>query len=589
MVVIHPLSVFLGTFQRSARVSMTRASYCYPVSLLIVLMVMKLALASLNTLDISAPSSFLFKSTASLVSSAISPSQLTGDPLTPPTFHTSPSNHAHPSSHSEPGEDTLQRKRTDTPIIQPQTNAMTTTTVGGRVRTTPTSPAFAEQDTPQLSDHRGRIALTSSDHGGQSTSSKDITSKAELKTFSEKDKQTLNAMEQNFLKNMGLQRRPAISPEFTVPEYMLDLYQRHSTNHLRVKGNGPLAANTVRSFVHTDGEHTRCRPPLCALLHFDISSISEHETITGAELRIFADTQGLILGEGDHPRTPHVDSSVGAVEQPKGKWSLSNTTTSAHRIEVYEVIRPESAECEAITRLLDTRMVNLANATWESFNIQPAVLKWKRGANHGLQIRIASKAPVLSTDNNIRVLRAVDLADHEWALQRPILVTYTDDKQSPSSSSSAKSQPPKKPTTRLRRLRTRRNADVRMESRSQPRKRKKKKNGKRTRKGKKNVCKRHPLYVNFAEVGWNDWIVAPVGYNAFFCQGECMLPLPDFLRPSNHAMLQARVYKVHPGSVPMVCCVPTKMTPISMLYRDEKGRTVLKNYQDMAVEECGCI
>jgi bone morphogenetic protein 2/4 len=24
-------------------------------------------------------------------------------------------------------------------------------------------------------------------------------------------------------------------------------------------------------------------------------------------------------------------------------------------------------------------------------------------------------------------------------------------------------------------------------------------------------CKRQPLYVDFAEVGWNDWIVAPPG------------------------------------------------------------------------------
>ena len=33
----------------------------------------------------------------------------------------------------------------------------------------------------------------------------------------------------------------------------------------------------------------------------------------------------------------------------------------------------------------------------------------------------------------------------------------------------------------------------------------------RKRKGGRKFCKRHPLNVDFAEVGWNDWIVAPPG------------------------------------------------------------------------------
>jgi bone morphogenetic protein 2/4 len=40
--------------------------------------------------------------------------------------------------------------------------------------------------------------------------------------------------------------------------------------------------------------------------------------------------------------------------------------------------------------------------------------------------------------------------------------------------------------------------------------------------------------------------------------------------------------------VPNVCCVPTTLTPISMLYMDEYEKVVLKNYQDMVVEGCGC-
>ncbi len=39
-----------------------------------------------------------------------------------------------------------------------------------------------------------------------------------------------------------------------------------------------------------------------------------------------------------------------------------------------------------------------------------------------------------------------------------------------------------------------------------------KKKTKKRFKGRK-ICKRHPLNVDFAEVGWNDWIVAPPGIN----------------------------------------------------------------------------
>ena len=34
-------------------------------------------------------------------------------------------------------------------------------------------------------------------------------------------------------------------------------------------------------------------------------------------------------------------------------------------------------------------------------------------------------------------------------------------------------------------------------------------------------CKRHNMFVDFESVGWNDWIVAPEGYEAFMCSGVC--------------------------------------------------------------------
>lgn len=34
-------------------------------------------------------------------------------------------------------------------------------------------------------------------------------------------------------------------------------------------------------------------------------------------------------------------------------------------------------------------------------------------------------------------------------------------------------------------------------------------------------CCRDRLYISFAEIGWNDWILAPSGYDAYFCRGTC--------------------------------------------------------------------
>jgi len=108
------------------------------------------------------------------------------------------------------------------------------------------------------------------------------------------------------------------------------------------------------------------------------------------------------------------------------------------------------------------------------------------------------------------------------------------------------------------------------------------------RKGHWANCKRHSLYVDFAEVGWNDWIVAPPGYNAHFCHGDCPFPLADHLNATNHAIVQTMVNSVDPSAVPRSCCVPTELSPISMLYLDEFEKVVLKNYENMVVEGCGC-
>lgn len=103
-----------------------------------------------------------------------------------------------------------------------------------------------------------------------------------------------------------------------------------------------------------------------------------------------------------------------------------------------------------------------------------------------------------------------------------------------------------------------------------------------------NVCKPRRLYIDFKDVGWQDWIIAPQGYVANYCHGECPFPLSESLNGTNHAILQTLVHSFDPKSTPQPCCVPIKLSPISMLYYDNNDNVVLRHYEDMVVDECGC-
>ena len=112
--------------------------------------------------------------------------------------------------------------------------------------------------------------------------------------------------------------------------------------------------------------------------------------------------------------------------------------------------------------------------------------------------------------------------------------------------------------------------------------------GQRRRQNASKFCQRHFLHVTFRRLGWQGWIIAPEGYSAFFCHGECSFPLNANMNVTNHAIVQTLVHLMHPRSVPKPCCGPTRLSPISVLFYDDNNNVVLKKYSDMVVEECGC-
>ncbi|KAM6956346.1 growth/differentiation factor 10 [Aplochiton taeniatus] len=102
-------------------------------------------------------------------------------------------------------------------------------------------------------------------------------------------------------------------------------------------------------------------------------------------------------------------------------------------------------------------------------------------------------------------------------------------------------------------------------------------------------CSRRSMRVDFADIGWSEWVLAPASFDAYYCSGTCGFPMPKVMHPSNHATIQSivRAVGIIPG-VPEPCCVPERMSPLAVLFQDESRNLVLKVYPNMSVQSCSC-
>ncbi|KPM06703.1 Transforming growth factor beta like domain containing protein [Sarcoptes scabiei] len=102
-------------------------------------------------------------------------------------------------------------------------------------------------------------------------------------------------------------------------------------------------------------------------------------------------------------------------------------------------------------------------------------------------------------------------------------------------------------------------------------------------------CCRQSLYVNFEELGWNDWILYPRGYHANYCMGECVRShqTPDMMAYfHSHVLEEYRIKNPYASIVP--CCAPTRLSSISLIYFDENRNIIKADLPKMVVNECGC-
>ncbi|XP_034938578.1 inhibin beta chain [Chelonus insularis] len=105
----------------------------------------------------------------------------------------------------------------------------------------------------------------------------------------------------------------------------------------------------------------------------------------------------------------------------------------------------------------------------------------------------------------------------------------------------------------------------------------------------KGQCCKQRFYVSFSQLGWDDWIIAPQGYYANYCRGDCAAGhrTPDtFLNYYTHVIEEYRKMDKLAGMQP--CCAPLKFSPMSLIYYGPDSNIIKRDLPKMIVDECGC-
>ncbi|XP_060628043.2 bone morphogenetic protein 7 isoform X1 [Anolis sagrei] len=292
-----------------------------------------------------------------------------------------------------------------------------------------------------------------------------------------------------------------------------------------------------REFYHQRSHHREFR--------FDLSRIPEGEAVTAAEFRIYKD------------------------------YIRERFDNETFQISVYQVLQEHPGR-DSDLFLLDTRTIWAAEEGWLVFDITATSNHWVVNPHHNLGLQIS----VESIDGqSINPTLAGLIGRHGPQNKQPFTVAFF-----------------KATEVHFRSIRSaggkQRNQNRSKTPKNQEAFRVSNLGGmqavENTSSDQRQACKKHELYVSFRDLGWQDWIIAPEGYAAYYCEGECAFPLNSYMNATNHAIVQTLVHFINPNTVPKPCCAPTQLHAISVLYFDDSSNVILKKYRNMVVRACGC-
>ncbi|KAK5872206.1 hypothetical protein PBY51_012927 [Eleginops maclovinus] len=104
------------------------------------------------------------------------------------------------------------------------------------------------------------------------------------------------------------------------------------------------------------------------------------------------------------------------------------------------------------------------------------------------------------------------------------------------------------------------------------------------------VCCKREFHIKFKDIHWNDWIIAPEGYDMNYCMGQCPQHLAGSpgIASSFHATVSSQLKVNGINTAASSCCVPTERRPLSMVYFNSQHSIVKTDVPDMIVDSCGC-
>ncbi|XP_041955687.1 bone morphogenetic protein 10 [Alosa sapidissima] len=430
------------------------------------------------------------------------------------------------------------------------------------------------------------------------------------------------------LSGLGPRPQPGTVERVDPPEYMMELYNRFANDRTSMP-----TANIIRSFKNEDSSPCIVGPRGVRIhpLLFNVS-LPHHERVTAAELRLYTlvQTDRHLYAGVDRKVTVYEveqrypgNSNGGGVDGGGGEANgdaMENGSDGGSD--------GGSEERTALVELASRQVYGMDDG-WESFDMTAAVHRWRKSGSattHRLEVHIASldgdkdgeeepgqtggersDRPAAGTGN-------MEIETSQEDRHRPLMIVFSDDQTGDHRGDRRElnemigheagggnglqdgglnslleelgemglgldadpgngdgNEPDEEALMQMR-------SNLIYDTSSRIR-----------RNAKGNHCKKNSLYVEFKDIGWDSWILAPNGYEAYECTGVCSFPLTPHVKPTKHALVQTLVNLKSPQKVAPACCVPTKLDPISLLYLDDAGVVTYKyKFEGMVVAECGC-
>ncbi len=102
-------------------------------------------------------------------------------------------------------------------------------------------------------------------------------------------------------------------------------------------------------------------------------------------------------------------------------------------------------------------------------------------------------------------------------------------------------------------------------------------------------CCLNRFYMNFTEIGWDDWILQPKGYDANYCAGSCLYSGNVIQLHSRllHTIAYSKRQNDQDYASLLPCCSPKRLSALRIIYSVD-GDIRTKKVADMKALECGC-